>query len=102
MTSIFRLGCRCSYGTLPRLARSILESVMKKLASFLLFSIGLAVIPAGVTTQEAGYPVEVIPPGKGPFTFPDGYQTPWDKIQIMVTSKMSSNLFVLHGSQGLD
>jgi hypothetical protein len=46
--------------------------------------------------------VEVIPPGKGPFTFPNGYQTPWEKIQIMVTSKMSPNLFVLHGSEGLD
>src|SRR4029077_8112067 len=30
------------------------------------------------------------------------YQTPWDKIQIRVTSKMSPNLFVLHGSEGLD
>src|SRR5438552_16516302 len=53
-------------------------------------------------TQEPGYPIELIPPGKGPFSFPDGYQTPWDKIQIVVTSKMSPNLFVLHGSEGLD
>jgi len=52
--------------------------------------------------QEARYPIEVIPPGKGPYTFPQGYQTPWDKIQIMVTSKMSPNLFVLHGSEGLE
>src|SRR5258706_14350783 len=52
--------------------------------------------------QEAGYPIEVIAPGKGPFTFPQGYETPWDKIQIMVTAKMSPNLFVLHGSEGLD
>ena len=49
-----------------------------------------------------GYPVTIIPPGKGPYTFPAGYQTPWDKIEIMVTEKMSPNLFVLHGSQGLD
>ena len=41
-------------------------------------------------------------PGKGPFTFPAGYQTPWEKIQILVTSKMSPNLFVLHGSDALD
>src|SRR5207342_456601 len=34
--------------------------------------------------------------------FPNGYQTPWEKIQIMVTSKMSPNLFVLHGSEALD
>jgi glyoxylase-like metal-dependent hydrolase (beta-lactamase superfamily II) len=55
-----------------------------------------------VRTQERGYPIEIIAPGKGPYTFPAGYQTPWDKIQIMVTSKMSPNLFVLHGSEALD
>jgi cyclase len=52
--------------------------------------------------QSAQYPIIVIPTGKGPFTFPEGYQTPWDKIEIAVTEKMSPNLFVLHGSQGLD
>lgn len=67
--------------------------------------LGVAVmlaIPAAVLAQEPGYPITVIPTGKGPYTFPDGYQTPWDRIQIMVTEKMSPNLFVLHGSQGLD
>src|SRR5215813_15658283 len=68
--------------------------------------LGAAVVaaawPATVRTQEAGYPVEIIKPGKGPYTFPNGYQTPWEKIQIVVTSKMSPNLFVLHGSEGLD
>ena len=29
-----------------------------------------------VRTQEPGYPVELIKPGKGPFEFPQGYQTP--------------------------
>src|SRR5262245_26726378 len=57
---------------------------------------------ASVNAQEARYPVTIIAPGKGPFTFPQGYQTPWDKIEIAVTEKMSPNLFVLHGSQGLD
>jgi len=57
--------------------------------------------PAG-RAQEAGYPMTLIPTGKGPFTFPEGFQIPWDRIQIMVTEKMSPNLFVLHGSQGLD
>jgi len=52
--------------------------------------------------QRPEYPVTIVPPGKGPYTFPEGYQTPWDKIQIMVTAKMSPNLFVLHGSEGLD
>ena len=59
-------------------------------------------LPGKVWVQEPGYPLEIVPPGKGPFTFPAGYQTPWDKIQIVVTSKMSPNLFVLHGSEALD
>jgi len=62
----------------------------------------LAVLPATVWTQTTGYPMIVVAPGKGPYTFPEGYQTPWDKIQILVTAKMSPNLFVLHGSEGLD
>jgi cyclase len=44
----------------------------------------------------------LIAPGKGPYSFPDGYQTPWEKIEIRVVEKMSPNLFVLHGSEGLD
>jgi glyoxylase-like metal-dependent hydrolase (beta-lactamase superfamily II) len=56
---------------------------------------------AGPRAQTA-YPIEIVKPAKGPFTFPPGYQTPWDKIEIMVTAKMSPNLFVLHGSEGLD
>src|SRR5438876_9892509 len=75
---------------------------MKNVALFLLGVAALAALPAVVRTQEAGYPVTLIPPGKGPYTFPADYQTPWEKIQIMVTAKMSSNLFVLHGSEGLD
>ena len=62
----------------------------------------LAIIPVQVSTQGPSYPITLIAPGKGPFTFPPGYQTPWDKIDITVTEKMSANLFVLHGSQGLD
>jgi cyclase len=62
----------------------------------------MAAIPILVAAQQAGYPLTVIAPGKGPFTFPPGYQTPWEKIEIMVTEKLSPNLFVLHGSQGLD
>jgi cyclase len=62
----------------------------------------MAAIPAMVWSQRAEYPITLIAPGKGPYTFPPGYQTPWDKIQIMVTEEMSANLFVLHGSEGLD
>jgi len=53
---------------------------------------------AGVAwAQKNEYPITLIAPGKGPYTFPPGYQTPWEKIEIMVTAKMSPNLFVLHG-----
>ncbi len=75
---------------------------MKKMALVLLAAAATAALPAIMTAQRSEYPVELIPPGKGPFTFPPGYETPWDKIQIMVTAKMSPNLFVLHGSEGLD
>jgi len=60
------------------------------------------VLSAGAWAQGSGYPITVVPPGKGPFEFPQGYQTPWDKIQIFVTEKMASNLYILHGSEGLD
>jgi cyclase len=62
----------------------------------------IAAIPAIVLAQKSEYPITVIAPGKGPFTFAPGYETPWDKIEIKVTEKLSPNLFVLHGSQGLD
>src|SRR5215468_8978163 len=74
---------------------------MKRALVLLCLSV-VAGVPSRVSTQEARYPLTVIAPGKGPFSFPDGYQTPWDKIEIRVTQKMSPNLFVLHGSQGLD
>ena len=56
--------------------------------------------PSLPRAQGAEYPVTLIAPGKGPYTFPAGYETPWDRIQIRVTEKMSPNLFVLHGSEG--
>jgi cyclase len=76
--------------------------MMKKRGWLLLGVAAVAAIPAMVRGQSEKYPVTVIAPGKGPYSFPAGYQTPWDKIQIMVTAKMSPNLFVLHGSEGLD
>ena len=65
-------------------------------------AVALACMSPSTSGQEAGFPVTIVAPGKGPYTFPPGYQTPWDKIEIRVTEKMSPNLFVLHGSQGLD
>ncbi len=75
---------------------------MKNVVLFLLGVAVLATVPVTVRTQEARYPVTLIPTGKGPYTFPADYQTPWEKIQIMVTAKMSPNLFVIHGSEALD
>ena len=75
---------------------------MRKHASLVLGVAALAAIPAIIVAQRSQYPMTIVPPGTGPYTFPEGYQTPWDRIEIMVTEKMSPNLFVLHGSQGLD
>jgi glyoxylase-like metal-dependent hydrolase (beta-lactamase superfamily II) len=75
---------------------------MKQRALLLLGVAAMAAVPAIMWAQGPQYPITVIAPGKGPYTFPPGYQTPWDKIEIRVTEKMSPNLFVLHGSQGLD
>src|SRR5690242_4714771 len=57
---------------------------------------------AGAWAQEGSYPITVVPIGKGPYSFPAGYQTPWDKIEMLVTEKLSPNLYLLHGSAGLD
>ena len=62
----------------------------------------MSVLSAGAWAQEKGYPITVVPPGKGPYEFPQGYQTPWDKIRMLVTEKLASNLYSLHGSAGLD
>lgn len=75
---------------------------MNTRAVLLLGVAALAAAPMRVGTQEPRYPITLVAPGKGPYTFPEGYQTPWDRIEIRVTEKMSPNLFVLHGSQGLD
>jgi glyoxylase-like metal-dependent hydrolase (beta-lactamase superfamily II) len=75
---------------------------MSKRAWLLVALAATAAIPTMVRGQRAPYPMTLVAPGKGPYTFPPGYQTPWDKIEIMVTVKMSPNLFVLHGSEGLD
>src|SRR6202166_1635611 len=62
----------------------------------------ISIVSAGVQAQERGYPITIVPPGKGPYQFPQGYQTPWDKIEMLVTEKLAPNLYSLHGSAGLD
>jgi glyoxylase-like metal-dependent hydrolase (beta-lactamase superfamily II) len=59
----------------------------------------LAAVSASAWAQ---YPITVVPPGKGPFQFAPGYQTPWDKIEMLITEKLAPNLYSLHGSAGLD
>lgn len=75
---------------------------MKKYVWWLIGAAAVASAPLLVQAQGVTYPITVIPTGKGPFTFPAGYVTPWDKVEIFVTEKMSANLFVLHGSQSID
>jgi glyoxylase-like metal-dependent hydrolase (beta-lactamase superfamily II) len=62
----------------------------------------MSFVCAGAWAQERGYPITVVPPGKGPYQFPSGYQTPWDKIEMLVTEKLAPNLYSVHGSAGLD
>lgn len=62
----------------------------------------MVAIPSMVWAQGAEYPIIVVPTGTSEYTFPEGYRTPWDQIQIMVTEQLSPNLYVLHGSKGLD
>ena len=66
------------------------------------FLAAMPMISPAIYAQERGYPITLVPPGKGPYTFPQGYQTPWDKIEMLVTEKLSPNLVLLHGSAGLD
>jgi glyoxylase-like metal-dependent hydrolase (beta-lactamase superfamily II) len=62
----------------------------------------MSFVSAGGWAQERPYPITVVPPGRGPYQFPSEYQTPWDKIEMLVTEKLAPNLYSLHGSAGLD
>jgi cyclase len=62
----------------------------------------ISLVSAGARAQQQRYPIIVVPPAKGPFQFPSGYQTPWGKIRMLVTEKLAPNLYALHGSAGLD
>ena len=75
---------------------------MNKRALLAVGMAAMAVVPGSVWAQERNYPITVVAPGKGPYQFPQGYQTPWDKIQMVVTEKLAANLYSLHGSAGLD
>jgi cyclase len=68
----------------------------------LVLLLAVASVSTSAWAQKPGYPITVVPPGKGPYQFPPAYQTPWDKIEMLVTEKLSPNLYALHGSAGLD
>jgi cyclase len=72
---------------------------MKKFAWLLL---GVAAVLPAIALAQGAYPIQVVPVGKGPYTFPKGFKTDFSKVNIMVTEKLSPNLFVLHGNAGVD
>lgn len=77
---------------------------MKQSALSIILLTVIVAIPFVLSAQAQAqtYPIIVVPTGEEEHTFPEGYQTPWDEIEIMVTEKLSPNLFTLHGSKGLD
>jgi len=44
----------------------------------------------------------VVPQGKGPYSFPDGYKTDFSKMEFTVAEKYAPNIFVLRGNEGVD
>ena len=62
----------------------------------------MAVMSTAVLAQQAGYPIIVTAPGKGPFNFPEGYKTDFSKVTMSVKEKLAPNLYVVHGSSGPD
>ena len=72
-----------------------------KHAKLLLAAAAMLAAPAMVWAADQ-YPVQVVPVGKGPYNFPPGYRTDFSKVKIMVTEKLSPNLVILHGNEGVD
>ena len=64
--------------------------------------LGAAALMAVPAMAWAQYPIQVVPVGKGPYSFPPGFRTDFSKVQILVTEKLSPNLYILHGNAGVD
>src|SRR6516165_10865996 len=64
----------------PRIGPSIGERSMKQRLRFPWALAVMFFVSAGAWAQERAYPITLVPPGKGPYEFPSGYQPPWDKI----------------------
>jgi cyclase len=75
---------------------------MSRQATYSPVSVLVVLCTAPAFAQTPQYPITLIPPGRNNPSFPPGYETPWERIEIRVTEKMSPNLFVLHGSPDLD
>ena len=65
---------------------------MRRRVLLLLCVASVALAPAIGWDQESSYPMTLIPPGKGPFTFPAGYQTPFDIVDILVKENAAMKL----------
>ena len=57
--------------------------------------------PASIA-QMPGYPQILIPTSEEDVSFPPGYQTPWEEVEIFVSEKISPNLYTLHGTHLID
>ncbi len=64
--------------------------------------LGVALLAAAPALAQEKYPIELVPPGKGPYNFPDGYRTDFGKVEMMVTARLAPNLYIVHGNAGLD
>jgi cyclase len=62
----------------------------------------IAALSTNVWAQTENYPVTVVPQGKGPYTFPDGYRTDFGKIEPKLAEKFAADLFVIRGNEGID
>src|SRR5215475_7695903 len=70
-------------------------------ARVLLSAAAIAVLSTSVWAQGQ-YPMTVVPQGKGPYSFPDGYKTDFSKMEFAVAEKFAPNIFVLRGNEGVD
>ena len=75
---------------------------MKKVALLVIGFILFVLEPLALSAQEEQYPLILIPTDESDYSYPQGYQTPWDRVEIKVTEKFSPNLVTLHGSAQLD
>lgn len=62
----------------------------------------VAVAALSTSAWAQSYPQTVVPQGKGPYTFPDGYRTDFSKMEFQVAEKYAANIFVLRGNEGVD